>query len=197
VEKETVARIGFSRPRSKDFAKLSGNGEPISGADGIECPLEHERCAFPIVPIKRTATGFRLRKAPRFQLIELNEDPLQVARLCAQQTFQDVAAFRRKHSVYSEIKRARRVAGFTRHPIENRGRDLMMDLAGTDKDRVELVLMLMEKTELRADYVDFRKREERVQAGADEKKSEQRDPGIQETPAKGKIGPAAKRRPQN
>jgi hypothetical protein len=89
------------------------------------------------------------------------------------------------------------VARFTRDPIENRGRDLMMNLAGTDKYRVELVLMLMEKTELRANDIDFRKREERVQAGADENKREQRDPGIQETPAKGKIGPAAKRRPQN
>lgn len=73
----------------------------------------------------------------------------------------------------------------------------MMNLAGTDKYRVELVLMLMKKAELRADDVDFRKREERVQAGTDEDKREQRNRGIQETPAKGKIGPAAKRRPQN
>ena len=71
----------------------------------------------------------------------------------------------------------------------------MMDLAGADKDRVELVLMLVEKAELGADDVDFRKREERVQAGANENKREQRDPAIQETPAKGKTG--AKRRPQN
>ena len=62
----------------------------------------------------------------------------------------------------------------------------MMDVAGTDKDCVELVLMLLEKAELGADDVDFRKREERVQAGADENKGEQRDPGIQEAPAKGK-----------
>jgi hypothetical protein len=73
----------------------------------------------------------------------------------------------------------------------------MMDLAGTDKNGVELVLMLVKKAELGADDVDFRKREESVQAGADKNKSEQRDPGIQETPAKGKIGLAAKRRTQN
>ena len=75
------------------------------------------------------------------------------------------------------------MAGFTRDPIENCGRDLMMNLAGTDKYRVELVLMLTEKAELRADDVDFRKREEHVQAGADENKSEQCDSGVQESPA--------------
>ena len=89
------------------------------------------------------------------------------------------------------------MAGFIRYPIEDRRRDLMMNVARTDKDCVELVLMLLEKTELGADDVDFRKREERVQAGADENKSEQCDPGIQETPAKGKISPTAKRRTQN
>jgi hypothetical protein len=165
--------------------------------DGIKYLLEHERRAFPIVPIDRAPTGFRLRKASGFQLTELDEDPFEVARLGAQQTLQDVAAFRRKHSVYSEIEAPRRLAGFIRDPIENRGRDLMMDLAGTDKHRVELVLMFVEKAELGADDVDVRKREERIQARANENKSEQRDPGIQEPPAKGKIGPAAKRRPQN
>jgi hypothetical protein len=121
----------------------------------------------------------------------------QVARLSAQQTLQDVAAFRRKHSAYSEIEGARRVAGFTRDPIENRGRDLMMNLAGPDKYRVELILMLMEKAELSADHIDFRKkggarsgRHKREQTRA----ARSRHPG---NPGEGKIGPAAKRRPQN
>lgn len=65
----------------------------------------------------------------------------------------------------------------------------MMDVAGADKNCVELVLVLLEKSKLGADDVDFWKREERVQAGADEKKSEQCDPGIQESSASGKTGP--------
>ena len=65
----------------------------------------------------------------------------------------------------------------------------MMDAAGTDKDCVEFVPMLLEETELGADDVDFRKRKERVQAGANQNKGEHRDPDIQESPARGKIGP--------
>lgn len=59
----------------------------------------------------------------------------------------------------------------------------MMNVAGTDKDCVELVLMLPKKAELGADDVDFGKREERVQTGTDENKSEQCDSGVQESPA--------------
>ena len=168
VEKEKVPRI------------------PLVAA--VEDLAEHERRAFPIVPIKRPAAGLRFRNAPGFQLIEFNEDPLQAARLRPQQTLQHIAAFRREHSIYSEIEGARRMARFAHDPIENRRRDLMMDAAGTDKDCVELVPVLLEKTELGTDDVDFRKRKERVQAGADQNKGEHRDPDIQEAPAKGKIG---------
>ena len=51
----------------------------------------------------------------------------------------------------------------------------MMDVAGTDKDCIELVPVLLEKTEIGTDDVDFRKGEERVQAGAGQDKGERCD----------------------
>ena len=59
----------------------------------------------------------------------------------------------------------------------------MMDSAGTDKDCIELIPMLLEKTELGTDDVDFRKREKPVQGGANQNEGEHRDPYIQEAPA--------------
>ena len=65
----------------------------------------------------------------------------------------------------------------------------MMDAAGTDKDGVEFVPMLLKEPELGTDDVNFRKREKRVQSGANQNKGEHRDPDVQKSPAEGKIGP--------
>ena len=64
----------------------------------------------------------------------------------------------------------------------------MMDVAGTDKNCVEVVPMLLKKSEIGTDAVDFGKWEECVQTSADQNKGERGDPDIQESPAGGKLG---------
>jgi hypothetical protein len=65
----------------------------------------------------------------------------------------------------------------------------MTNPAGPEKDRVKIVPVLPEKSELRADNVNFGKGKECVQARANQNKGEHRDPHTQESPAEGKFGP--------
>ena len=64
----------------------------------------------------------------------------------------------------------------------------MTNPARPDKNGVEVVPVLPEKSELVADDVDFRKGKECIQPGAGQDEGERCDAGVQDSPAARKFG---------
>src|SRR3954469_6039204 len=90
---------------------------------------------------------------------------------------QEITVFRRGQGIDPEIKASRGKTSLGHGSIENRGRDLMTNPAGSDEDRVEVILVVPIESEMATDQIDFGKRKGGVESGAGQDEQEHGNPG--------------------
>ena len=135
---------------------------PLRVGARVDRLSQGQRRAPPIVPVEEALRAENLEVRLGFDVVDLDENPLEAARFRLQDLLEDIEIFRRIHPVDAEIEGPGRDAVLARDLVESFRRNRVVETARPEKKGVELVLVLREEFQFFRDAFGNGRRQERV-----------------------------------
>ena len=164
--------------------RSSSNNAARQGETHIEHP-ETGQQRFPIAPINVSLRHLLVpsRSACRDDGLSFKKNELKFSRMQREQPSHHGETFRRGHPIHRHVERPPFVATREQRLIENPWRNPMITPARSDKDDIDVILLLGKSVHLERNPIHW-PREELVNAGTNENENENADQPTERIPGK-------------
>ncbi len=97
------------------------------------------------MPVKEALRAENIPGRFLLDVSDFDENPLQFSRFCLQDLLENIEIFRRMHPINAEIECVGRETVFACDTVENFRRDRVIEMAGAEEERIELIFVLREE----------------------------------------------------